>query len=44
VVDRYPALRTSFVDSELKALRDEEHEGWRHEWWLRVAAEPYSLY
>jgi hypothetical protein len=44
VVDRYPALRTSFVDSELKALRSEEYEGWRHEWWLRVDGEPYSLY
>jgi tetratricopeptide (TPR) repeat protein len=44
VVDRYPALRTSFVDSELAVLRYEEHEGWRHEWWLRVDGEPYSLY
>jgi tetratricopeptide (TPR) repeat protein len=44
VVDRYPALRTSFVDADLKVLRNEEHDGWRHEWWLRINGEPYSLY
>jgi hypothetical protein len=44
VLDRYPALRTSFLDSDLKVLRNEEYQGWRHEWWLRVDGEPYSLY
>lgn len=44
VLERYPTLRSSFVDSDLNALKETEYEGWRHEWWLRVNGEPYSLY
>jgi hypothetical protein len=44
VLERYPALRFSFEDSSLDALRVPKYDGWRHEWWLRVNGEPYSLY
>lgn len=44
VLERYPALRLSFEDAGLNALKEAKHDGWRHEWWLWVNGEPYSLY
>lgn len=44
VLERYPALRSSFAGSNLDSLKEPDHDGWRHEWWLRVNGEPYSLY